>query len=104
MTRISTLLCVLVVLGCAGRPEWTKDGLSQQATARELADCQSVAREATQRDTNIMTDIMATRGGDWQRTGVLDTHVQAFSLEDSNRSGDIVNRCMIGKGFVPGGS
>jgi hypothetical protein len=47
---------------------------------------------------------MATRGGDWQRTGVMDTHVEAFSLEDRNRSGDIVNRCMIGKGFVPGGS
>jgi len=103
MTRISTLLCVLVVLGCAGRPEWSKDGLSQQATARELADCQSIAREATQRDTNIITDIMATRSADWQRTGVMGTRVQAFSLEDSNRSGDIVNRCMIGKGFVPGG-
>jgi hypothetical protein len=104
MTRILAFVGVLALLGCAGRPEWSKDGMSQQATARELSECQSIAREATQRDTNIMTDIMATRGGDWQRTGVMDTHVEAFSLEDRNRSGDIVNRCMIGKGFVPGGS
>jgi hypothetical protein len=104
MKRFLVLLCAVAVLGCAGRPEWSKDGTSQQATARELAECQSVAREATQRDTNIMTDIIATRGGDWQRTGVLDTHVQTFGAEDTNRTGDIVNRCMIGKGFVPGGS
>jgi hypothetical protein len=104
MTRILAFVGVLALLGCAGRPEWAKDGMSQQATAQALAECQSIAREATQRDTNIMTDIMATRGGDWQRTGVMDTHVEAFSLEDRNRSGDIVNRCMIGKGFVPGGS
>jgi len=105
MTRFLVLLCAAVaVLGCAGRPEWSKDGTSQQATARELAECQSVAREATQRDTNIMTDIIATRGAEWQRTGVLDAHVQTFGAEDTNRTGDIVNRCMIGKGFVPGGS
>ena len=103
MTRFVAVASLLVLFGCAGKPDWSKDGTSQQATAQALAECQSIAREATQRDTNIMTDILATRGTDWQRTGVMDTHVQAFSLEDSNRTGDIINRCMIGKGFVPGG-
>jgi hypothetical protein len=102
MKRSLVLGCALALLGCAGGPEWSRDGVSQQATAQALADCKSIAREATQRDTNIMTDIMATRGGDWQRTGVMGAQVDTFSAEDTNRSGDIIHRCMIGKGFVPG--
>jgi hypothetical protein len=97
------LAAVLVSAGCSNNPEWSKEGVAPEAVARELADCKSVAREATARDTNIITDIMATRGHDWQNTGVMDTHVAAFQNEDTNRSGDIVDRCMIGKGFVPGG-
>ncbi len=101
--RLILLASALVLSSCTGHPDWSKDGVAPEVAARELADCQSIAREATQRDTNIITDIMATRGHDWQNTGVMDTHVAAFQNEDSNRSGDIVNRCMIGKGFVPGG-
>ncbi len=103
MKHIFALACLLALIGCAGRSEWSKEGTSPQLTGQALADCQSIAREATQRDTNIMTDIMASRGSDWQRTGVMGTHVEAFSLEDRGRTDEIVNRCMIGKGFVPGG-
>jgi hypothetical protein len=103
MKRSLALACALALIGCASHPEWSKDGTSPDLAARELADCQSIAREATQRDTNIMTDILATRGNDWQRTGVMDTHVQTFNVENRTRGDDIVNRCMIGKGFVPGG-
>lgn len=101
MKRSLALACVLGLLGCAGAPEWSKEGTSQQAAGQALDECKSIAREATQRDTNIMTDILATRGGDWQRTGVLSTKEQVFSAEDRGRSEDIVNRCMIGKGFIP---
>lgn len=103
MKRSLTLACALALMGCASHPEWSKDGASPEVAARELAECQSIAREATERDTNIMTDILATRGSDWQRTGVMDTHVRTFDAENRTREGDIVNRCMIGKGFVPGG-
>ena len=102
MKRSVALVSLIVLSGCVGHPDWSKDGAAPEVVTKELADCQSLAREATARDTNIMTDIMATRGNDWQRTGVMDTHVQAFHLEDHTRSGDIVNRCMISKGFVPG--
>jgi hypothetical protein len=44
---------------------------------------------------------MATRGNDWQRTGVLSQKEQMFSAEDRGRSDEILNRCMIGKGFLP---
>jgi len=103
MKRSLTLACALALLGCANQPEWSKDGVAPDMVAKELADCQSIAREATARDTNIMTDIMATRGHDWQNTGVMDRHIQTFQVEDRDRTGDIVNRCMISKGFVPGG-
>ncbi len=103
MKRILGLACVLALCGCASGADWSKEGVSQQQTAAELSDCENTAREATQRDTNIMTDILATRGGDWQRTGVMEPHVQVFSAENRGRTDDIVNRCMIGKGFVPHG-
>jgi len=97
------LVCALLLSGCANHPEWSKEGTAPEVVARALADCQSLAREATDRDTNIMTDIMATRGQDWQRTGVMEPHVQNFNAETRNRGDDVVNRCMIGKGYVPGG-
>ena len=102
MKRVLILACAVVLVGCASGAEWSKEGVSQQETARAVADCQSLAREATQRDTNIMTDIMATRGNDWQRTGVLGTKEQVFGAEDRTRTDDIVTRCMISKGFAPG--
>lgn len=90
----------VVVAGCAGG-DWTRSGTSPQQTAAELSDCQSQARAATERDTNIMSDIMATRGNDWRRTGVMSTQMSEFAAENHNRTSDIINRCMIGKGFAP---
>jgi hypothetical protein len=97
-----SLVLALCLLGCASASDWQRSGSSSQQTAAELADCQSQARAATERDTNIMSDIMATRGNDWRRTGVMSTQMSAFAAENQNRTSDIVNRCMIGKGFAPG--
>lgn len=103
MKRVICLAAAVVVFGCSNTPEWSRQGESSQQTAAELADCQSQARDATQRDTNIMNDIMATRGNDWRQTGVMSTQMSLFSAENQHRTGDVVNRCMISKGFVPGG-
>ncbi|HEY3918427.1 MAG TPA: hypothetical protein VGL83_11575 [Stellaceae bacterium] len=102
MKRIICLAGAVVLSGCTSNPEWSRQGESSQRTAAELADCQSQARDATQRDTNIMNDIMASRGNDWRQSGVMSTQTSLFTAENQNRTGDIVNRCMIGKGFVPG--
>jgi len=102
MKRSLILTLALTLLGCAGGPEWSQDGVSQSATAQALADCQSEATQATRRDTNIMTDIMATRGGDWQRSGMMGNKMDIFAAENNSETADIVNRCMISKGFVPG--
>lgn len=98
----SVIVALAVVLtACAGAGDWTRSGTSSQQTAAELSECQSQARAATERDTNIMTDIMATRGNDWRQTGVMSTQMSEFAAENHNRTSDIINRCMIGKGFVP---
>jgi hypothetical protein len=91
----------VVLAGCAGGGDWTRAGTSSQQVAAELSDCQSVARAATERDTNIMSDIMATRGNDWRQTGVMSTQTSLFAAENHERTSDIVHRCMIGKGFAP---
>jgi hypothetical protein len=91
----------VIVTGCAGAGDWTRSGTSPQQTAAELSDCQTQARAATERDTNIMNDIMATRGSDWRRSDVMSTQTSLFAAENHNRTSDIVNRCMIGKGFAP---
>ena len=101
MMRYVVLAATLVLAACAGTPNWTKKGVSPEVTSRELADCRNIAREATRRDTNITTDIMASRGNDWQRTGVMDYQLRSLTLGDTVRSDDIVKRCMIGKGFAP---
>jgi hypothetical protein len=99
----SIILALAVFLtGCAGTGDWTRSGSSPQQTAAELSDCQSQARAATERDTNIMTDIMATRGNDWRQTGVMSTQTSLFAAENHDRTSDIIQRCMVGKGFVPG--
>lgn len=99
-TASLAFLAVLLV-GCASGAEWTKEGSSPQQTAAALADCQTQARNATKRDVNIMDDIMASRGHDWNQTGVMSTRLSEFTAENNNRTGDIVKNCMIGKGFVP---
>ena len=101
MKQAILVALAVVVTGCAGSGDWARSGTTSQQTAAELSDCQSQARVATQRDTNIMSDIMATRGNDWRQTGVMSTQMSEFAAENRNRTGDIVNRCMIGKGFVP---
>jgi hypothetical protein len=101
MKRAILVALAVVVAGCAGGGDWARPGTSPQQTAAELSDCQSQARAATERDTNIMSDIMATRGNDWRQTGVMSTQMSMFSAENHNRTSDIVNRCMIGKGFAP---
>lgn len=102
MKRIISLAAAVLLLGCTNNPEWSRAGSSSQQTAAELSDCESQARDATTRDTNIMDDIMATRGNDWRQTGVMSTQMSEFAAENHNQTSDIVNRCMIGKGFVPG--
>ncbi len=101
MKRSLLLAAALALLGCAGGLQWSQEGVSQSATARALADCESEANQATRRDNQIMTDILATRGEDWHRSDLMDTKMGVFAAENKTQTSDIANRCMISKGFVP---
>jgi hypothetical protein len=96
------LAMALLLAGCGSDRDWARQGSSSSKTAFDLSDCQSQARDATQRDTHIMNDILATRGNDWRNTDVMSTQMAMFSAENHNRTGDLVTRCMIGKGYAPG--
>ena len=102
MKRSLIIAFALALLGCSGGVDWSQDGVSQPQTAHALADCQSDASQATRRDTDINNDIMASRGQDWQRSDMMGMKMDIFAAENSNETTDIVNRCMISKGFVPG--
>jgi hypothetical protein len=97
------LAMALLLTGCGSDRDWARTGSDSQQTAAALSDCQAQARDATQRDTNIMTDIMATRGNDWRNTDVMQVQTANFAAENHNRTSDIVAQCMIGKGYSPGG-
>jgi hypothetical protein len=90
---------------------WSKQGVSSQETATALSACNGQARAATDRDTNITTDIMAARPNNWSNTagpvGTQNQYVSAgrgqlFENQDRDLNASIVNQCMISKGFTPG--
>lgn len=91
---------------------WNKQGASSQETTAALSACNGEARAATDRDTNITTDILGTRPNTWSNTanGPIGTqsqyfsggHGQLFDNQDRDLSASIVNQCMTSKGFAPG--
>ncbi len=95
-------MAAVCLVGCAGTPQWTKEGVSPQVAASDYADCRSQAQQETRRDANIDADIMASRGRDWQQSGTLSTHQTMFGNEDYRQHEDIVKTCMIAKGYAPG--
>lgn len=98
-----TMISVIVLTACSSQPEWSKPGVSPQETSAALGDCQKQSQQAIKTEINSMSDMLATRGLDWEQTGVLEVHLQEFEAEIRQREGPLIKRCMIGKGFVPAG-
>jgi len=94
----------VALAACAGAAGWSKPGVPPAQVARDYAECRHAAELALRRDSNIDTDILATRGQDWARLGVLQSKREDYADSNSARSGDIVERCMIGKGYTAGGN
>jgi hypothetical protein len=92
--------------------DWNKKGASPEETVAARSDCLSQARAATERDTNITNDIMATRQHNWGNTGPQPVGAQSqyfptamqgglFDTKDQDLTNSIVQNCMISKGFAP---
>lgn len=102
MLKIGSLAAALCVVACAAAPAWTKQGVSPQQAAQDYSDCRSQAQAMFMRDVNIQTDILASRGRDWQQTGTLSAHDTIFGNENRQQQSDYVKSCMISKGYAPG--
>ena len=57
---VSILALALLATGCAGSGNWTRPDTSKEAAAADYSACQSLAREATQRDDAITIAISKT--------------------------------------------
>lgn len=102
MRSIYGLAALLALAACGGAGSWNKPGVAPTKAAEDYSECRHTAELAERRDSNIDTDILASRGGDWQRLGVLQTKRNDYADANSARSGDIVQRCMIAKGYTTG--
>ena len=102
MRGIGTLALMLLLAGCGGG-QWSKPGVSREKAAQDYSECRHRAEIANQRDSNIDTDILASRGQDWERRSVLTLKREGYADSNRLRSGDIVPRCMIAKGYTQHG-
>lgn len=102
MRPVLSLPLMLFLACCSGAGQWSKPDTSPAQAAQDLSDCRHDAELANRRDSDIDTDILATRGQDWERLGVLQTKRSDFAESNRARTSDIVKRCMIGKGYTSG--
>lgn len=103
MLRIGSLALLLALAACGGAGQWSKPDTSPEKAAQDLSECRHAAEIANRRDSDIDTDILASRGQDWERLGIISTKRAEYANSNQARSGDIVTRCMIGKGYTQGG-
>lgn len=96
------LAFLLTLAACTSTGGWHKPGVPPEQAARDYAECRHKAELALRRDSNIDTDILATRGQEWARLGTLQSKRDEYDDSNSARSGDIVERCMIAKGYAAG--
>lgn len=100
MRWIGGLGLALALAACAS--SWSKQGVSREKAAQDYSECRHMAEIANRRDSNIDTDILASRGQDWQRLGILNAKRAGYADANEARSGDMVKRCMLAKGYTEG--
>jgi hypothetical protein len=101
MRPIAALALALALAGCVS--SWSKPGVAPEAAAQDLSECRHTAELANRRDSDIDTDILASRGTDWEHYDVLGIRRGDYADSNYRRTSDIVDNCMIGKGYTSGG-
>jgi hypothetical protein len=99
LPRLAAAALALVLGGCLG-PTWAKPGVGPEEAAADYSQCNALAQGAVARDSNIDTDILASRGLDWQNSGTLGVHRATMASETSTRSADVLRSCMLAKGYT----
>lgn len=93
-------LLLLALAACSGSGGWQKPGVTPGTAAADYAECRHAAEIAFRRDSDIDTDILASRGADWQKIGVLQEREDDYAASDNARQKDTVSRCMLDKGYT----
>ncbi len=102
MKRIVAAVAAVVLSGCAGTGQWTKEDVSEAQIRADYADCRSQATAATERDRGIDYDIAAATGVRRDdRIGTLRDDMRSYGTTQLYH--DIVDRCMRGRGYHPDG-
>jgi hypothetical protein len=81
---------------------WSKAGATKGAIGADLADCREQGAALIRRDSNIESDILATRARDWQRSSSLSVKEASTDAADQERAQNYVEDCMRAKGYGPG--
>jgi hypothetical protein len=100
MRWLGGVALALALTACGS--SWNKAGVSREKAAQDYSECRHMAEIANRRDSNIDTDILASRGQDWQRLGILNAKRADYADANEARTGDIVDRCMLSKGYTLG--
>ncbi len=100
-TLLPVLVLAVLLAACSSKPQWAKPGANTDTVSDDLSECRALAKAATAQDTNIDNDILASRGGDWQRTGTLGAKKATFAMQDKGHARDIIASCMSAKGYAP---
>jgi hypothetical protein len=90
----------MLLAGCAGGADWGKPGTDEAQAAQEYQDCRATAATAVRTDADIDQDILATRGGDWQRGGIAGLGARNMQEGTRDRARAITASCMRAKGFT----
>jgi hypothetical protein len=90
---------LLLLASCSSDPDYGKTGVSAEAASHDLAECKAQAQAVVRRDTAIDTDILASRSGDWQRTGTMEVRQSSMRASNSARYSATLDRCMAAKGY-----
>lgn len=100
MRWLGGVALALILTACGST--WHKADVSNEKAAQDYSECRHMAEIANQRDSNIDTDILASRGQDWQRLGFLSAKRASYADANEARTGDMVDRCMLSKGYTQG--
>lgn len=93
------MLFLLFPLAACSAGTWAKPDVSQERAAQDYSECRHLGEIAIRRDSNIDTDIIASRGGDWDRSGIGIQKRLDYADSNRARTSDIVTQCMLGKGY-----
>ncbi|MHA1565676.1 MAG: hypothetical protein ACTSX7_10230 [Alphaproteobacteria bacterium] len=95
------LIAIGLTSACAAAGGWTKAGATKELVRADLAQCQSFAREATQRDRRVDQDIRAARR-DSPIVVASELRDEVRDFGSAQRTGKLIDQCMRGQGYVRG--